>query len=222
LRLQKGIALGSIELERTIPGPSGESFALTEMPVICASGRKLLSAGKNEDAIALFRSYAGLARKKKQVRAFMKLTLLEAIANRQAGRQDQASALFETVLSLALFEDFKRIIIDEGQAAAGLINDIFSATSRVGTYRLRDRFLAELIVEIEAGLIRQDSVETILSPRETDIMRSVLSGRSNREIAEVLGISQNTVKFHLKNIFQKLNVSTRSEAINVCLRENVI
>ena len=222
LRLQKGTASGSTELVRTIPGPSGASFALTELPVICAAGRELLSAGECEAAIAHFRSYAGIARKRKLVRAFMKLTLLEAIAHRQAGTKDQASALFETVLSLALFEDFKRIIIDEGQAAAGLINDIFSATTRVGTYRLRDRFLAELVVEIEAGLTSKDAVETVLSPRETDIMRSVLSGRSNREIAEVLRISQNTVKFHLKNIFQKLNVSTRFEAINVCLRENVI
>lgn len=222
LRLQKGIKQASSTPERNVRGCSEQGFSLVDLPLICSKGRQLLSKGEHEAAIAHFHKYACLARRRKMVRAFLKLTLLEAIANREAGAADQATALFETVLSLALFENFKRIIIDEGQAVAQLIKDTFSAPTRAGTYRLRDRFLAELIVEIEAGLASQESPETVLTPRETEIMRSVLSGRSNREVAEVLDISQNTVKFHLKNIFQKLNVSTRSEAINVCLRESVI
>lgn len=52
-----------------------------------------------------------------------------------------------------------------------------------------------------------------LSPRELDCLEYVSGGRSNKEIAASLMISENTVNFHLKNIYRKLRVSSRMQAI---------
>ena len=49
-----------------------------------------------------------------------------------------------------------------------------------------------------------------------------MQGRSNREIAEVVPLSVNTVKFHLKNLFDKLGVSNRQEAVTVAIRRGLI
>jgi two-component system nitrate/nitrite response regulator NarP len=52
-----------------------------------------------------------------------------------------------------------------------------------------------------------------LTPRETELLRSLGSGRTNVEIAHDLGVSPNTVKFHLRNLYGKLNVRNRAEAV---------
>jgi DNA-binding NarL/FixJ family response regulator len=51
-----------------------------------------------------------------------------------------------------------------------------------------------------------------LTPRETDVLRQVVAGRSNKQIANELGISPGTVRIHVSNILAKLGVSNRTAA----------
>ncbi|MCD8553240.1 LuxR C-terminal-related transcriptional regulator [Seleniivibrio sp.] len=56
-----------------------------------------------------------------------------------------------------------------------------------------------------------------LTKKESEIAEWLVKGKTNWEIAKIIGISENTVKFHLKNIFVKLNVTNRQQAVNVVL-----
>ncbi len=58
-----------------------------------------------------------------------------------------------------------------------------------------------------------------LSARERDVLALVAEGLTNIQIAAALSVSENTVKFHLQNIFQKLGVSNRTEAAAVFLKQ---
>lgn len=57
-----------------------------------------------------------------------------------------------------------------------------------------------------------------LSERELDVLELVASGQSNKAIAGRLGISENTVKFHLGSIYGKLGVAGRAQAVSVALQ----
>lgn len=61
-----------------------------------------------------------------------------------------------------------------------------------------------------------------LSAKETQLLALLAAGQSNKTIAQALDISENTVKFHLKQIFRKLEVENRSAAINAALRQGLI
>jgi len=63
---------------------------------------------------------------------------------------------------------------------------------------------------------------TILSHRELQILECVVDGKSNQQIAEAVYLSLDTVKSHLKNIYQKLGVSRRAQAINKAIKEGLI
>jgi len=61
-----------------------------------------------------------------------------------------------------------------------------------------------------------------LTPREIEVLRMLVEGLGNKEIAWRLGISEHTVKFHIASIFNKLDVSTRTEAVTAGVRQGLI
>jgi len=61
-----------------------------------------------------------------------------------------------------------------------------------------------------------------LTPQETEILKLLVEGHSYKTAAAELGISTNTVSFHLKNIYTKLQVHSKSEAVSKALRNKIV
>jgi len=61
-----------------------------------------------------------------------------------------------------------------------------------------------------------------LSERELQVLREMAAGRRNKEIGAELSIAEDTVKMHVKNILEKLQVSDRTEAVTVALRRGIL
>ncbi len=61
-----------------------------------------------------------------------------------------------------------------------------------------------------------------LTAREAQILEAVADGRSNKEIAAALGIAEDTVKTHLRRLFEKLGASDRAQAVAIALRQRLI
>lgn len=75
--------------------------------------------------------------------------------------------------------------------------------------------------EVAACLVNRDNFEA-LSPRETELLQVIAEGKSNREIANELFITEGTVKFHINRILTKLGASNRSEAVSIALRRGLV
>lgn len=75
--------------------------------------------------------------------------------------------------------------------------------------------------QIAAKLAEHLGDET-LTPREIDVLRKVAGGNRNRDIAELLFISEDTVKVHIKHIMEKLGANDRTQAVAIALRRGII
>lgn len=104
------------------------------------------------------------------------------------------------------------------------------------TYLLKDtlsRDLIRIIREVHAGgrpvpneiiassLARRPSQSSV-TPREREVLKAMAEGMRNKEIAAALGITEETVHAHVKNIFFKLNVRDRTAALTAALRRGII
>jgi DNA-binding NarL/FixJ family response regulator len=61
-----------------------------------------------------------------------------------------------------------------------------------------------------------------LTTRELEVLRQVASGKTNRDIAVALGIAENTVKNHVRNMLEKLRLHSRMEAVLYAVREKLV
>jgi DNA-binding NarL/FixJ family response regulator len=75
--------------------------------------------------------------------------------------------------------------------------------------------------EIASQLLEHMSDE-VLTQREVEVLREVADGNRNREIAEKLFISEETVKVHIKHIMEKLGATDRTQAVAIGLRRGII
>lgn len=90
------------------------------------------------------------------------------------------------------------------------------ALSRAMTGKVLDEF-----TRIAATMDQEDGTPHNLTARETEVLVKVGEGLDNQQIGELLEISENTVRVHIHNIFEKLNLRSRNEAINFARRNNM-
>ena len=84
------------------------------------------------------------------------------------------------------------------------------------------RILTELARPEPAASAPQSPDPDRLTDRELDVLRLVVRGLRNKEIAAELGISENTAKFHLRNILDKLHAQNRAEVVARAMRERLV
>ena len=73
-----------------------------------------------------------------------------------------------------------------------------------------------------AAILSENIGKEELTPAETNVLRMIVGGMSNKEIAFALDVTENTVKTHVKNIFDKIGVSDRTSAATLAIKRGLV
>ncbi|MEZ4869508.1 MAG: LuxR C-terminal-related transcriptional regulator [Caldilineaceae bacterium] len=164
--------------------------------------------------------------------SLIEILILQAITHAAQQQREQAIAVLTQALRLAEPEGYVRLFVDEGEPIRFLIYDLRFTIYDPGLANYMDQLLAafaqptgqqsdtetatHLATTSPTIVNRKSQIVNLVEPlseRELEILHLVAAGLSNRQLADNLIVTVGTVKKHLNNIYGKLGVASRTQAI---------
>ncbi len=226
------------EVEADLPiGDDGIQAAIRQH-LLTLRARSMAAAGRYDHALDLAGEVLRESRSVPQPYAEVMACLELASIQLAAGDQECAMETVVPALVSASHAGLVRSVIDVGPSLLRLISDLRDAQRRqrwpAGLPDVRAGYLAELLsiahadsgragfAVIDRPADRGPMPEEPLNAREVDILRLLERGLANKEIARNLGLTVNTVKWYLKNIYVKLGGTRRGESVAQARRPRIV
>ena len=131
---------------------------------------------------------------------------------------DEEDDLYEAIKAGANGYLLKEISAEE---VAGAIHAVMQGQSLISP-SMASKLLAEFNSLARQAAEKEQLPAPVLTARELEVLKLVARGMSNKDVADQLFISENTVKNHVRNILEKLQIHSRMEAVMVAVREKLI
>jgi LuxR family maltose regulon positive regulatory protein len=171
-----------------------------------------IAQGRLDEALEMLASLLEAAEPAGAMGYGIEILILQALALHVQGKMDRALSALDRALSLAEPQGYVRAFIDEGAPMGELLRQAVAQGIAVDYV---SKLLAALgAEEQEARPSTGTQLAEPLTERELEVLRLLVVGLPNKEIARTLVIAVGTVKQHLKNIYGKLEVHNRTEAAN--------
>ncbi|MCZ8335756.1 MAG: LuxR C-terminal-related transcriptional regulator [Rhodobacteraceae bacterium] len=181
-----------------------------------ALARLLIAENRPEAAIRLLDPLAERVRHEGRLRRLAQIRAVTAIAAYRTGDGLATLAAIVDAVEICRRQGALRALIDEGEP---LRDVLLFGREKVPSWRSRSEVAAYLDRVIGTGPMpdaterRRIKTRPRFSPKESDVARMLMGGMSNRDLAASLDMASDTVKWHLKNIFSKLGVENRTQAV---------
>ena len=174
--------------------------------------------GRPRDALRRIEQALPEAEAAQRVARQIKLLILRALAHDAAGRRSDSVASLEAAVLLAQPGEFVRCFLDEGERVPELLTQ--TKADRAHTWERKQRSYIDTLLAAAGQTQGKPPLEgevfeplDPLTSREEQIIGLLATGASNKVIGKKLFVSENTVKYHLKNVYSKLGVNSRVQAI---------
>ena len=172
-----------------------------------------------------------MGQQRERVNRQIKLHLFDAMLQERKGAHNAAHRSLRKALQMAQPGHFIRSFIDEGEGILQLLREEYQTImegtgNRDGQFGA-DRAFVEQILQASGTDLSRAPVMAVqpleaLTDREKEILVFLANGVSNKEMAGRIFVSENTVKFHLKNIYSKLAVANRLQAISAARQLGIV
>ncbi|MBN1402667.1 MAG: LuxR family transcriptional regulator [Anaerolineae bacterium] len=211
---QGDLALAALAAQR-IPAPEESGSFPDWLEAGLVRTRLLLAQGQPELALALLDQVRGMAARSGWQSVALRARILQAAA---VADQDEALNILSEVLAAAAPEGCVRSFLDGGEPMASLLSQaVARGVSPAYARGLLKAFEATRApLGVEGSPASQPPPQPLIEPlseRELEVLRLLAASLTNDEIARQLYLSVNTVKTHLKNVYAKLGVHSRRQAV---------
>ena len=178
-----------------------------EMEALALSRVQLLAAqGEFDAAQDLAKRLCQQAAAHGLVRTLMRSLVASMVVEQHGGDRDRAIARLVEFLRLARTTDFIRPLARQASVSRIVVRRLLQRGCDQDTMEAANAVLAVLGRD-------ENAAEPTFTPRERDVLEQLRSGLHNRQIATHLGLSENALRYHLKNIYRKCGVSDRELAV---------
>jgi LuxR family maltose regulon positive regulatory protein len=192
-----------------------------------ALARLFIAQGRYDEARKLLEGLLRAAQAAGREGSVIEILILQALAEDARGASRNALAILGQALTLAQPEGYIRVFADEGEPMKTLLSQVHPTNQRLHAYvqtllaachasTFEHKSVAEVPPVTKAARHQQPLLDP-LSGRELEVLHSLADGATNAEIAAQLVIAESTVKRHVSNIFSKLAVANRTQAV-ACAR----
>lgn len=200
-----------------------EACHITEWRLMIAQGDHVHARGRLAPA-------SREARSARRIRRLLKLRVLTAMSLNASGRVPEAQRALLEALDLGLAGGMLRSLLDEQQPLIRLLRELYNNLQSQPELPEQDglkpylvrllRAAGESLDLPQASVLPQGPDEVVmplepLTEKERRVLTCVARGLSNRDAADRLCVSTNTIKWHLRNVFEKLGITNRVQAVAV-------
>jgi LuxR family maltose regulon positive regulatory protein len=180
--------------------------------------RALLAQGHSGQALQVMEGHRRTMESELRTQEALQAMLVEALIHQAMGQPDLALPLLRSCVVQAQPQGSVRLFVDEGAPMHRLLGQLRHEAGMASyVARLLDAFgtpVAQPAEDLALAAVTPSHLPLgAFSPRELEILRLIQDGRSNQDIGERLFLSLSTVKWHNQNIFSKLDVQRRTEAV---------
>jgi LuxR family maltose regulon positive regulatory protein len=194
--------------------PAGPVNYLEEIDLL-ALAQVLVARDDLALALDLLTRLLALAEAEQRLGSVIEILALLAITCAAAGDKPRARRDMLRALRLAAPEGYQRTLLDLGAPCQAVLSECRNGLSRSASPGLADyleRLLAAFPARV-ASIVTPEVLIEPLSPRELEVLLLVEQGLSNQDIADRLIVGLSTAKKHINNIFGKLGVNSRTQAL---------
>jgi LuxR family maltose regulon positive regulatory protein len=178
--------------------------------------RALMECGSVNEALQVLDNLYRLAHDEDRLRDKIKVSILQSLALHRKGDAMNALMKLEMVLQLAEPGEYLRSFIDEGAGMAELLSQYLHQRQQKLIRKPANvslEYVKKLLLLMKIPMDENYIPRSLLTMQELKIVRMLEKGLSNKQIAENIHVTLETVKSHLKNIYRKLVVKNRLQAL---------